>query len=81
MGMDKPLLAIHDAIEALRRAYAELATEVEICLDTAKQLRRDISEGREREAELRAMLREAGLASYDESNDRRNHVSNNPENR
>lgn len=56
---------IGNAIEEIRRAFVELITETEIANTTIKQLRRDISEGLNREAELRNLLRGRGLASYD----------------
>ena len=53
------------AIEEIRRSFVDLITETEIANTTVKQLRRDISEGLNREAELRNLLRERGLASYE----------------
>jgi hypothetical protein len=81
--MDKPLTRIGEAIEELRRAFGELVTDVEIGLETAKNLRRDIAEGLEREQKLRDLLRDRGLASYGEDSPERssNHVSDDPENR
>ena len=71
------LLRIGEAIEELRRAFAELATETEISIGTAKQLRREIGEGIEREAELRNLLRDRGLASYQDETGRPNHDPSN----
>jgi hypothetical protein len=79
--MDKPLLRLGEAVEDLRRAYSAVVTEIEIAIDTAKNLRKEIAEGREREKELRALLRDAGLASYNDEPKGSNHVSNTPENR
>lgn len=56
---------IGEAIEEIRRSFVDLITETEIANTTVKQLRRDISEGLNREAELRNLLRERGLASYE----------------
>jgi len=79
--MDKPLLRLGEAVEDLRRAYSEVVTEIEIAIETAKNLRKDIAEGREREAKLRALLRDAGLASYDDEPKGSNNVSDTSKNR
>ncbi len=65
-NLTQALQRIGEAVEEARRAFGALATEVEIVDNASKQLRRDAAAGVEREAELRELLRGAGLASFND---------------
>lgn len=68
-NLTQALQRIGEAVEESRRAFGALATEAEIAAASMKSLRKEIEEGRKREAELRNLLREKGLASYDQPDD------------
>ena len=74
--MNKQLARVAEAIEELRRAFGEFLVEAEISIETTRTLRREIQEGRDREQVLRDMLRESGLASYDNERSRNNDPRN-----
>lgn len=63
-NLTQALQRIGEAVEEARRAFGALATEVEIMDNASKQLRREVAEGIDRETELRDLLRDRGLASY-----------------
>jgi hypothetical protein len=65
------LQRLADAFEDARRAFGQLATEIEIADNAARQSRHDVEAGIKREAELRELLRDRGLASYDDTKRRR----------
>lgn len=63
-NLTQALQRVGEAVEDARRAFGQLATEVEIIDGAVKQTHRDIEAGLKREAELRDLLRDHGLASY-----------------
>ena len=65
-NLTQALQTIGEAIEDARRAFGKLVTEIEILDNASKQNRRDIEDGLKREAELREILRDRGLASYND---------------
>lgn len=72
------LQRVGEAVEDIRRAFGQLATEIEIADNAAKQTRGDVEAGIKREAKLRELLRGRGLASYDDKPGRPNHDPGNP---
>ena len=65
-NLTNALQRVGEAVEEARRAFGQLVTEIEIHENAAKQTRRDIEDGLKREAELRELLRDRGLASYND---------------
>lgn len=78
-NLTQTLQRVGEAVEEARRAFGALATEIEIVDGASKQARREIEEGLVRETALRELLREKGLASYNEAEPGRpNHDPRNP---
>jgi len=78
-NLTQALQRVGEAVEEARRAFGALATEIEIADNASKQTRQQIEEGLKREAELRDLLRDKGLASYETTEPGRpNHDPRNP---
>lgn len=57
---------INVAFEELKRAFSAMVSEIEIATGAAKALRDELKAAHEREKQLRDLLRDRGLASYDD---------------
>ena len=72
-NLTQTLQRLGEAVEESRRAFGQLATEIEIVDAAARQARQDIDAGKKRETALRELLRDRGLASYNDQPGRPNH--------